>query len=638
MKIIHLLNNIKYEKEIDEKEIGFLITNKIGGFFSQGIINNFTKYNGFFLCLNNDDDFNLIKTIETIKLNNINNQKNNQTLINNFNSIQIITKDVKEKYYIQNNNLFYQIDNYNDFIDLIFDCRKIYDFNDEGRIYKIYKEDKILIIEYIKYNDKSLNNENYKIYSAIIGIDEFEINNEWIKTEYELDKSRETNYKTMYTYNALKIKINQKANIIFSFSNNKDEAKKNAIYNYNNFEKNINQIKNNNELLNNNNIEFKNNEELMAYNNATNSLNLLITSINKNNNHNIIDNENQENIGIFAGLPWFHQFWTRDEAISIGALIENKNYELAKKILLRQLKFILEDGRISNRWPPSILGSADGVGWTFKRIHDLIKSLDKNNLLNYYINKNEFIIIKKSLQKCIVLILENYANEGLIYNNELETWMDTYFENDKRCGYRIEIQALMLSMYSLMRTLCKLTNNQKKYEIYKKTEELTKIKIKEHFFKDNILYDGINDKTIRPNIFLTYYIYPNLFTKKEWKLIFNNALEKLWLSWGGVSTIEKDNLMYFDEYTGENNKSYHRGDSWYFINNITAICLYDVDKNYYKEKINKIKKASIQDILYMGFIGHSSELSSAKLQSAKASLVQAWSAATLIELLNKTNN
>ena len=63
--------------------------------------------------------------------------------------------------------------------------------------------------------------------------------------------------------------------------------------------------------------------------------------------------------------------------------------------------------------------------------------------------------------------------------------------------------------------------------------------------------------------------------------------------------------------------------------------MHDLNKKKYKKYISKILNASISDNLWKGIIGHSSELSSAAEQKAEASLSQAWSAATLIELIEK---
>ena len=71
----------------------------------------------------------------------------------------------------------------------------------------------------------------------------------------------------------------------------------------------------------------------------------------------------------------------------------------------------------------------------------------------------------------------------------------------------------------------------------------------------------------------------------------------------------------------------------YFVNNLAAVVLQRVDEYGYKETINKIKFSSAKDILELGICGHPSEVSSAAVQSGEASLVQAWSASTYLELI-----
>jgi glycogen debranching enzyme len=91
--------------------------------------------------------------------------------------------------------------------------------------------------------------------------------------------------------------------------------------------------------------------------------------------------------------------------------------------------------------------------------------------------------------------------------------------------------------------------------------------------------------------------------------------------------------LFQNSHTGINNKSYHRGDSWYFVNNIAAMSLAKLDYNKYKDQIEKIKNASVNEMLYSGFLGQCAELSSAEKQDSSGCLAQAWSASTLSELL-----
>jgi glycogen debranching enzyme len=224
---------------------------------------------------------------------------------------------------------------------------------------------------------------------------------------------------------------------------------------------------------------------------------------------------------------------------------------------------------------------------------------------------------------------------------------------DGREGFRIEIQALRLKMYALMKELCKLTGD-KKHSEYERLEKNTKEAVKKVFWEPPVLIDGTDsegkeDRTIRPNIFIAYYIYPELLKLEEWDECFEYTLKRLWLSWGGLSTIDKRDKLFYDEYTGENNKSYHRGDSWFWINCLAAICMHRLDNDLgktigftnekkigkYKIAIDKIIDACCEEILFKGFIGHHAELSSAKELRSEGCMCQAWSAAMFIELINE---
>ena len=264
------------------------------------------------------------------------------------------------------------------------------------------------------------------------------------------------------------------------------------------------------------------------------------------------------------------------------------------------------------------------------------------------------------------MILKEHSKDGLIINDRQETWIDTFNSesNDKdyRDGVRIEIQAMFLNMLRLLNMLdVYLTNKyvKKNDQLVRAVqsesstdvleEEMRKL-VREKFFQNidgkmylNDGYDCSLHNVVRPNIFLAYYIYPGLLTTKEWEQVFDSALPKLWCDWdlgegtkgGGLSTIDKTHSLYQPTYTGIDNKSYHRGDSWFWINNIAAIAMYRLDKEKYKEYIFKILNSSSQDILYWGFVGYASELASSGKFKSGGCLCQTWSIATFIELMHE---
>ncbi|MEK6892285.1 MAG: amylo-alpha-1,6-glucosidase, partial [Nanoarchaeota archaeon] len=362
----------------------------------------------------------------------------------------------------------------------------------------------------------------------------------------------------------------------------------------------------------------------------------------------------------FAGLPWFFQFWSRDALISLKAMSKiDKNF--SEKILLDYLNKIGNDGRLPNligHHDSKMPGSADAAGWLFARCSDLIKKIENNkSIINSikssiklikqnkeakspsikeYTKKCSLLIAKKekenerllyeiecSLEKSVNGLLKNHTKEQFDLNSPKETWMDTDFGDDGREGFRIEIQALRLNMFKLMYDL---TLNHK----YKILENTLKIKVKNKFWNEKILADGLNDFTIRPNIFIASYIYPELLNNKEWETCFENSLKSLWLGWGGLSTIDKNHKLFTDANTGENNQSYHRGDSWFWINNLAAIELNKINNKKFNSQIQKIISASTEDILWKGCIGCASELSSAKELSSQGCFNQAWSNAMYV--------
>jgi glycogen debranching enzyme len=319
--------------------------------------------------------------------------------------------------------------------------------------------------------------------------------------------------------------------------------------------------------------------------------------------------------GLFAGLPWFFQFWQRDEAVSLKSLTFLKQ-EQAKEIFFRLLKSFFSKG------PRGVL-NIDAPGWLFKRADVFLPSL----------SSSEKRVVKRKGKLFIKKISERTVN-GFFINNPNETWMDTL----KRDGARIEIQAMILNVYHLLATLSK---EKKEKNFYIKKEKEMKKRVREAFFENNYLYDGyypetnFKDHTVRPNIFIAYYIYPDLLSEEEWSDCFQKALDCLWLPWGGLSTVDKNSSFFQEKHTGEDSRSYHQGDSWFFLNNLVALVLYRNNKEKFKDYIKKIKEASKEELMWMGAVGCHGEVSSAEKLESRGCLNQAWSSAMYLEMISE---
>jgi len=594
MEIIHKLGRRALKKE---GEGSFLLTDKKGSYLSFGSKQNITHMQGWFFL---DNHWNMYKCVENIYL-----DKEMSGLENNFSHVVRMYDSSEEMFYLTSTALIYEAKNYSGNINLELDFRSIFDYDDKNRMYSVQKERDIIIICY----------EKHKKYLAIKGISEFENVGVWDKREYSYDKLRNTRFE-FYIYKAMNIKCKDNIKLFFSFSDKKQEALENVI----------SAAKNEAILKKSCDLRVKNvcKEENISFDAAAHSLDGLRTKIGKGNN---------ELEGLFAGLPWFYQFWSRDELISLKAFMLEGKFEFVKKRLMSYLNSMNNNGRIPNRTPNTLLESADATFWLFKRFFDFLTLLDENGVLKKFFSTNDLELIKHKLHLCIEEQTTKYMKQSLVFSSNKETWMDTDVGNGGREGFCIEIQALFLSTFKLMKLLCRKLKLS--FLGYDSLEKMLSEDVRNSFFKDGLLLDRVKDTTPRPNIFIAYYCYPELLKKYEWKMVFDKIIGKLWLDWGGLSTIDKNDTSFQPRYTGHNNLSYHHGDSWFWINNLAAVCMFDLDKKKFHYFIDYIYKASENEILSSGFIGHCAELSSAEKQLSEGCLAQAWSAATFIELAYK---
>jgi glycogen debranching enzyme len=659
MIITHKVKKAKISRNIFnsvERTLSMFMLSRRGHYFSlpASPSDTLTNFNGWFNIIDKYSGYTLYKSIDNIYL-----HKTVSEVINNFTNMERVSSDTVERFTLVKNGLMYEVNSYNEYIYLDLDFREMFDTDDKGRVYSVYKHDDLIIIEYTKYFDNSLKDVYKKAYLAIKGASDYEMMNTWSQKVYHYDMNRK-NASNFYVYNALKIPCRKNIKLYFAFGEDKDIAiqkvddisvnveKIDAVYSH--YIDNVLAVKNNI-------TEIAGEEAAFAYTGCVHAIDNLSMQLS-------IDHKRIT--GMWAGLPWFFQYWSRDELTSVIALMLEHRYDYSKELLMKYLAEIMSDGRLSNRYPTANLGNADSIGWLFKRLQDFLFLCERRNNFHNYFSLYDLNYMRERLKFSIKMILKEHSKDGLILNSNQETWIDTYNpeSNDKdyREGARIEIQALFLNMLKLMSMLDNYLSNK----FVKKNDKLVKVDsgesdtsileeetrkiVREKFLKsvDGKLYlnDGCDcplDNTVRPNIFLAYYIYPELLSSKEWREVFDNALPKLWCDWdlgegvkgGGLSTIDKAHPLYQPYYTGIDNKSYHRGDSWFWINNVAAIVMYRLDKEKYKEHIFKIINSSSQDILYWGFIGYASELASSGWFKSGGCLCQTWSIATFIELMHE---
>ncbi len=597
MEIIHSFRQWSARKNA-KGSVQVLQTNRNGSYFLWED-DPATRYSGLFWY--DSENKKMFKIIEHIKLKN---SKNSIKIVNNIFMVKKHSRENGETVFMPSESptLCYALDK-PDEIELFLDVKESYDNREWGRGYRMWEEEECLIIKFTKKTDDredgSSGQEEYSLFLAIAGHNGFTKKLEWVQREYASDKERNSPPFARYVLKACSLKGKR---YVFSVAKSKDTAKKEALA----ILKKSSALQKKEEVylatLKKQKIVARvlksllTKETKMAFLAAISSLDKLI--VHGRDAHNVC-----------AGLPWFFQFWPRDSLVSLKALgiIHPK---LAKDILTSYLGKVQDDGRIQNI-SSSSLASADAVGWLFLRAGEIIP--------------NE-LLLKRAVAAAVEDLSNHHTQGGLIVNGPKETWMDTQYGNDGRQGARIEIQALQLS---LLRAAHQITGNGK----YALKEQAMKKKVRETFWNGKSLADGLDDPTIRPNIFIAAYAYPDLLSKKEWETCFENALPKLWLRWGGLSTIDVSHPLFKKEHTGQDNASYHNGDSWFWVNNLAAMILQKTNPQKFRIYIEKIVLASTQEILWQGAIGCHAELSSASSLKSQGCLSQAWSSAMFVEMV-----
>lgn len=459
--------------------------------------------------------------------------------------------------------------------DVFLDCRKIFDFREWGRFYNIFTEDDCLVVKFKKVNEiKEDFDDEFELYLAFHGDFSFLPVNSWVEHKYVFDKGRSSFPDSRFVFYLGKID----GDFSFCVSSDKGSAVRNSKFIFENSKKLL--MKRENFLS-----EFsKKIKAPSRFKEAALHAAKSVLSMNYDDS-------------FLVGIPWFPHSWARDELISCKSLFLLGNKDTAIKILFKWLDKI--DG-LSLKTPRGIM---DDSWWAFVRANEFLSGLNDSQLSK----------LKKVLRSCLSQI---EFIEGCIINKH-SSWMDS-LERDGA----LEINSLVLAG-------CKLAD---KLGIKNFHEELKK-NVRAAFLKEGMLKDCFDDPLIRPNVFIAYYVYPELLSEEEWEIVFDSALKHLWLSWGGFSTIDKNSPLFHGSHTGEISDSYHNGDSWFWINELAAICLLRLNKKKYSKYVEKISKAGSKEILKLGAIGHHAELSDADKLSSKGCLSQAWSNALFTELM-----
>jgi glycogen debranching enzyme len=349
----------------------------------------------------------------------------------------------------------------------------------------------------------------------------------------------------------------------------------------------------------------------------------------------------QRGYGIYAGLPWFAEYWGRDEFIALpGACLVNGDLSTARKILTSFANYqdTVSSSPFYGRVPNIVkMGSkdyhtTDGTPRFVIELLDYVKySGDKAIIQQLY------PYVKRSIEGA----LKNWTDDkGYLLHKDNETWMDARREPDKtsyspRATRANDIQALW---FEQLKAGVYFAVEMKDNASAKKWKTILE-RIKYHFNIDFTAshwqfiadYLDASDKPhfrLRPNQLFAFDLIKSKTLKAK---ALKECWEKLVYPWGTATLDQKDAFFHPYHLAWEHyhkDEAYHNGTVWPWLNGIAMQRM--IEFNQIDEAF-KLFENSNEQVLQMGCVGGLSENLDAYPHPSKVypkltgTYLQAWS-------------
>lgn len=280
--------------------------------------------------------------------------------------------------------------------------------------------------------------------------------------------------------------------------------------------------------------------------------------------------------GIWAGLPWFNNYWGRDSFISLaGATLWLGNFKAARKILLDfAAKQELDSsstnyGRIPNLITPAstIYNTADGTPcFVFAAYEYFVDTGDRRFLYDVY----------PAVKRALYGTLKYHTDkEFFLTHGNQETWMDAVGPKGPytpRGNRAVEVEAYWLRQVLVTRLLAQYVGDAATSDLAVEIAKNLQSNFNKKFVdsKSDLLYDhlsakGVPDTTLRPNQLMALWAVRN---SKVQANILRTVVEKLDYPWGLASLYQGDpnfHPFHHDEPYYPPDAAYHNGTVWVWL-------------------------------------------------------------------------
>ncbi len=362
----------------------------------------------------------------------------------------------------------------------------------------------------------------------------------------------------------------------------------------------------------------------------------------------------KEFVGIFAGLPWFNNYWGRDSFISLpGAVLVRGDYETGRQILTAFAQFQNQNpqdpnyGRIPNQITADqvIYNTADGTPWFVRALWEYYQySGDRATLEALY----------PAVKRAIDGTLKYHCdNQRFLTHGPAETWMDAQGPNgpwSPRGNRAVEVQALWYQQLICSAKMAQELGKTSDADSWQQLAEELKAHFEHRFWNpsrfslfDHLKEDDMPDQKLRPNQILALTVSDDapLLPAERQFMVMKEVVTQLTYNYGVATLWQHDpefhpfhqNPKYYPK-----DAAYHNGTVWGWLSGPVVSSLM---KFGYQNQAYELLLSQSHQILNHGAVGTLSELLNAipspgkELPEPSGAVSQAWSLAEFIRNISQ---
>ncbi len=320
--------------------------------------------------------------------------------------------------------------------------------------------------------------------------------------------------------------------------------------------------------------------------------------------------------GIFAGLPWFNNYWGRDSFISLpGSTYVIGNFNDARDVLRSYAAFQELDstnsnyGRIPNLATPQsvIYNTADGGPWFVKSLYEYVKYSGDTAFI-----KEMYPVIVRSIEGTLKFHSDTL---GFLTHADAESWMDAVGPNgpwsprgNRACDVQtLWHQQLMVGVFTAEH-FNDFENAAKWKDVADKLEKNFAqyfVDRKNNLIVDHLRADGTPSEELRPNqLFTIDMMIPEDVRQNSVSTVLNRLVYE-----HGTATLAQNDSNFHPFHENPpyyvKDAAYHNGTVWTWLNGaaVYAATRYDLQDIVYP-----MTKNSVHQMLRRGTVGALSEL------------------------------